>query len=57
MFVKKYLGGNNQLLFQEIKEYATTFRNAINLDVINNELTSEAGIERINAVMFALDTT
>lgn len=56
-FIKKYLSGNNQLLYQEIKEYAMAFRNAINLDVINNELPSEAGIERINAVMFALDTT
>ena len=57
VFVKKYLDGNNRLLFQEIKEYAITFRNAISLDVINNELPSKAGIERINAVMFALDTT
>ena len=56
-FIKKYLNGNNRLLFQEIKEYALSFRNAISLDVINNELPSKAGIERINAVMFALDTT
>lgn len=56
-FIKKYLNGNNRLLFQEIKKYAITFRNAINLNVINNELPSGAGIERINAIMFALDTT
>lgn len=56
-FIKKYLGGNNRLLYQEIKEYAIAFQNAINLDVINSELPSKAGIERINTVMFALNTT
>lgn len=56
-FINKYLGGNNRLLFQEIKEYAVTFRRTVQLDVIENELTQESGIERINAVIFALDTT
>lgn len=57
VFIKKYLDGDNRLLFQQIKEYAIAFRNAISIDVVNSELTSSDGIERINALMFALDTT
>ena len=56
-FIKKYLDGDNRLLFQEIKEYAVTFRKTIQLDAIEKELPQEEGLERINAVMFALDTT
>jgi hypothetical protein len=41
----------------EIREYAITFKQLFNADSINNELPKHAGIDRINAIIFALDTT
>lgn len=41
---------------KEIREYATVFRKAINAEIIDDELPAEAGIERLNAVIFAIDT-
>ncbi len=55
-FIKKYENGNKAEILKEIREYAIVFRNAISPDVLERELPSEACIDRINAVMFALDT-
>ncbi len=44
-------------LIQEIKEYAILYKNNINFNIIDTELTNEYGIERINALIFGLDYT
>ncbi|HSD15581.1 MAG TPA: DUF262 domain-containing HNH endonuclease family protein [Flavobacterium sp.] len=44
-------------LIQEIKEYAEIYRNNIDFDVIDRELSAEYGIERINAIIFGLENT
>lgn len=56
-FIKTYCNGDRQGILKEIKEYAAVFRNSISTKVLWNELPSEPGIERINAVIFTFDTT
>lgn len=55
-FIKKYQVNNFQLL-TDIKDYATIFREKFNDSVLDGELTNEAGIERINGLIFGLDCT
>ncbi len=55
-FIKDYCGGDKRSILEEIRQYAAVFKKAINADIINDELPSTAGIERINAIIFALDT-
>ncbi len=56
-FIKKYLNSDKRAVYEEIQEYAELFRKTIDISIIDGELPAHAGIERINAVMFALDTT
>lgn len=56
-FVKKYLHDDKQLLLDDIKDYAEVFRKAFSVDIVDNELPEAAGLERLNAIIFALDTT
>ena len=44
-------------LIQEIKDYAEIYRANIDFDVVDRELTSEYGIERINAIIFGLENS
>lgn len=44
-------------LIQEIKEYAILYRENINFNIIDTELTDVYGIERINALIFGLEYT
>ena len=44
-------------LLIEIKEYALLFKENFNYDVLQDELTDEYGIDRINAIIFGLETT
>lgn len=55
-FMKTY-NIDKDALIQEIKEYATVYRNNIDFTVIDRELTSDYGIDRINSLIFGLDTT
>jgi uncharacterized protein with ParB-like and HNH nuclease domain len=55
-FIKDYCGGDKPSILMEIREYAAVFKKAINVEVIDHELPSAAGIERLNAIIFALDT-
>lgn len=55
-FIKKY-SLEKKALLSEIKEYAILFKDNFNYDIIENELTNEYGIERINAIIFGMDTT
>jgi len=50
-------GLSKTTILNEIKEYASLFRNYINPEVIENEINKDSGIERINAIIFGLDTS
>jgi len=55
-FIKTY-HVDEEALIQEIREYAIVYKDNIDFDVIDRELTANYGIERINALIFGLDTT
>ncbi|WP_242928601.1 DUF262 domain-containing protein [Pontibacter vulgaris] len=55
-FIKGY-GIDKKALLAEIKVYAELFRENFDADIVDRELTAEYGIERINAIIFGLDTT
>lgn len=55
-FIRDYCGGDKRSILEEIRQYAYVFRRAINADIIDDELPSTAGLERLNAIIFALDT-
>jgi uncharacterized protein with ParB-like and HNH nuclease domain len=55
-FIKEYKVDKNEILV-EITEYATLFHGNFDYDVIDSELTPEYGIERINAIIWGLETT
>ncbi len=44
-------------LIAEIKEFALIYKNNIDHDVIENELSNEYGVDRINAIVFGLENT
>jgi len=54
--IKEYKLDKKNLL-GEIKEYALLFKKNFDYDLIDEELTDEYGIERINAIIFGLDTS
>ena len=56
-FVGSYLNGDKNSLLKEMVKYADVFRNKIDGSVVDKELPKKAGIERINVLIFALDTT
>ena len=56
-FIGKYCDDNRSALRDEIRDYAYLFKQIFDPEVINKELPAEAGIERLNAVIFALETT
>ncbi len=55
-FIRDYDLDKTKIL-DEIKEYAILFKDNFDYDIVNNELTAESGIERINAIIFGLDTS
>ena len=56
-FIKTYLGGDKQKILKELPEYAEIFRKTFDVNVINCTLPQEASLERINVIIFALDTS
>lgn len=56
-FIKNYLNNDKKAILTEIKDYALIFQENFDFDTIENELTDRAGIERINAIIFGLDTS
>jgi len=56
-FINDYCSNNKHALLPEISAYAETFRKIFNDDIVNDELPPSAGIERITAIIFALETT
>ena len=55
-FINDYGLSINKIL-DELKEYADLFKDNFDYDIVNKELTSESGIERLNAIIFGLDTS
>lgn len=55
-FIKDYSLDKTKLL-EELREYATLFKENFDYNILDNELTSENTIERINAIIFGLDTS
>lgn len=53
-FIEKY-NINKEELIQEIKEYADIYRSNIGPNVLNNSLSSDYSIDRINAIVFGLE--
>lgn len=54
--IKNY-GLDKNTILEEITTYARLFRDNFNYDIINSELTDKFGIERLNAIIFGLDTS
>lgn len=57
---KKFIGDydiDKKELISEIKEYAKVFSENFNIEIVDNELTGNYGIERINAIIFGLENT
>lgn len=55
-FIRNYDLKKEDLL-KEIKEYAIIFKNSFDYEIVEDELTDQYGIERINAIIFGLDTS
>jgi len=56
-FIKNYLNNDKKSILAEIKDYALLFQENFDYDIIESELTEVSGIERINAIIFGLDTS
>ena len=56
-FIKIYLNNDKKSVLSEIRDYALLFQENFDYDTIENELTDQSGIERINAIIFGLDTS
>lgn len=56
--IHTYLPGPEKrlTLLGEIKSYAEVFRKTIRKDVSDGELTAQAGVDRLNVIIFNLDT-
>jgi uncharacterized protein with ParB-like and HNH nuclease domain len=54
--IKDY-GLNKKDMLSEIQTYAILFRDNFDYDIIDKELTDQFGIERINAIIFGLETS
>ncbi len=56
-FIKDYLNNDKKSILSEIKDYALLFQENFDYDIIESDLTNNSGIERINAIIFGLDTS
>lgn len=55
-FIKDY-SLDKKVILEEIKEYALIFKENFDYDIVDKELTEKNGIERINAIIFGLETS
>lgn len=55
-FIHTYLSGQKLSLLDEVKDYADVFRKIIRKDVSDRELTAQAGTNRLDVIIFNLDT-
>lgn len=55
-FIKNYQLDKKRIL-EEIRAYAILFKENFDTDIINHELSAEGGIQRMNAIIFGLETS
>jgi len=55
--IKDHYANDKKPLLAEIGEYAALFRKIFDASILDSELTPEPGKERLNAIIFRLDTT
>ena len=56
-FIKNYFNNDKEAFLSEIKEYALLFKKNFNYEILGEDLTQDFGIDRINTIIFGLDTT
>ncbi|MFN9352880.1 MAG: DUF262 domain-containing protein [Chitinophagales bacterium] len=56
-FIKNYLGSDKNIVLKEIKQYAETFMNNFDLEIIKSDLSENYGMDRINAIIFGLENS
>lgn len=56
-FIKNYMKDDKSAVLEEIREYAVQFKKSISTKILTDDLTGKTGIDRINVIMFGLDTT
>ena len=56
-FIRDYCDNEKERILSEIKQYALSFKDKFFPEVIDGELPPNPGIERINAIIFGLETT
>lgn len=56
-FIKDYLDNEKKTILAEIKDYALIFQENFDYEIVEKELTDKSGIERINAIIFGLETS
>ena len=56
-FISNYLGNDKESVLKELKEYAIIFKDNFSQKIIEDNLVSEAGMDRINALIFGLDNS
>ena len=56
-FIRSYLNDDKEAILSEIKEYALLFKKNFNYEILGEDLTQDFGIDRINTIIFGLDTT
>ena len=56
-FIRSYLNDDKEAILSEIKEYALLFKKNFNYEILGEELIQDFGIDRINTIIFGLDTT
>lgn len=56
-FIERYCGGNKDALREEIRDYALLFRRTFDPEADSRVLSAGAGLARLNAMIFPLETT
>jgi uncharacterized protein with ParB-like and HNH nuclease domain len=56
-FIKNYLQNDKKSILSEIKDYALLFQENFDYEIVESELSNNSGIERINAIIFGLETS
>ncbi len=56
-YIKNYLKNDKKSILAEIKDYASLFRENFDYEIVESELSNDSGIERINAIIFGLETS
>lgn len=56
-FVNHYCDGNKDVVLDQLKDYATCFRETFRPEYCNMHIPSSYGIERLNVVIFGLKTS